>query len=245
MKKLMMTMIAACAAVGANGSERPDCFVEWIGATRSGGQFINTEYVFKTLARVEAYARRTDGTDCDQMGTKSAWFNINYSTSQLWYRYASGTSSATINNISPSVQGRWIDGEWSTKIIHDGEQIGSVNKAFTGNGESFLLFRGRSYSYVRFKSVDLYEGEELLRSFRPAVKDGVVGMWDSVTQKLYPNNGAGSFEQGPRASDVSKLTVVGVPENYGEVTPAYGTNNTFLTLCLLQKSAIISLHHPR
>ena len=225
MNKLGKVAVALAMAfsVGAATAVEPDYYLEWLGSQSNPQQEIDTGVVFTNQPRVVATMCKMNSADCDQMGTKSAWFNINYSTSQLWYRYASTSSSATINNITPSVQGRWIDGEWSTKIIHDGVQIGSVNKAFTGNGESFLLFRGRSYSYVRFKSVDLYEGEELLRSFRPAVKDGVVGMWDSVTQKLYPNNGAGFFEQGPRASDVSKLTVVGVPENYGEVTPAYGT----------------------
>ena len=226
MNKLGKVAVALAMAfsVGAATAEadEPDYYLEWLGSQSDPKQEIDTGVVFTNQPRVVATMCKMNSADCDQMGTKSAWFNINYSTGQLWYRYASTVSSATINNITPSVQGRWIDGEWSTKIIHDGVQIGSVNKAFTGNGESFLLFRGRSYSYVRFKSVDLYEGEELVRSFRPAVKNGIAGMWDSVTQKIYPNTGSGKFETGPVFSDPTKVTVAGFPANYGTVDPAYG-----------------------
>lgn len=224
MNKLVKIAVVAGIAIGVASAlaDEPDYYLEWLGSQSSPQQEIDTGVVFTNQPRVVATMCKMDAKDCDQMGTKSAWFDINYSTGQLWYRYANANTSITINGITPSVQGRWIDGEWSNKIIHDGVEIGSVNKAFTGNGESFLLFRGRSYSYVRFKSVDLYEGEELLRSFRPAVKNGVAGMWDSVTQKLYPNTGSGKFETGPVCSDPTKVTVAGFPANYGTVEPAYG-----------------------
>ena len=221
LNKLIASVAVSLNVISALADE-PDYYLEWIGSQSSPQQEIDTGYAFVSQPRVVATMMKMDAKDCDQMGTKSAWFDINYSSSQLWYRYASTSSSITIGGITPAVNGRWINGDWSDKIIHDGVEIGAVKTAFTGNGQNFFLFRGRSYSYVRFKAVDLYEGEDLVRSFRPAVKDGVVGMWDSVTQKLYVNTGTGVFEQGPRMSDASKLTVVGEPADYGVVTPAYG-----------------------
>jgi len=95
MKKHLFALVLVVAA-SAGAKERPDYYVDWIGATRSGGQYIDTKYVFKTLAKVEATARRTDSADCDQAGTASAFFDINYAGASIYYRYASSSSNLTV-----------------------------------------------------------------------------------------------------------------------------------------------------
>jgi hypothetical protein len=149
MKKLMM-VVAVCAAVGANGSERPDCFVEWIGATCGGRQYINTGYVFKSIPRVEAHARRTDAGDCDQAGTPYAFFNVNYAGGGIYYRCgSSGNTWVGRSGTSVSVPlNQWTDYVWSTNVVHDGVEVGyssiwqSAAANFANNTQVFYLFAG-------------------------------------------------------------------------------------------------------
>ena len=221
-----LAMVFSVGAATA-GADEPDYYLEWLGSQSNPQQEIDTGVVFTNQPRVVATMMKMNSADCDQMGTKTAWFDINYSSTSLWYRY--GSSGTTATDYSPgfdSIVNQWIDFDFSTNVYHNGTKVRHVKDgawSFKDNKQSFYLFRGRTYSYVRFKSVDLYEGETLLRSFRPAVKDGVAGMLDSVTQRLYPNTGSGKFETGPVLSDPTKVTVAGFPANYGTVSPAYGT----------------------
>lgn len=228
MKKLVLAVIAVCVAVGANGSERPDCFVEWIGATRSGGQFINTEYVFKTLARVEAYARRTDGTDCDQAGTPSAFFNINYSGGGLYYRYASGSSNYTVEpgksiNIALNT---WVEYVWGTNIVHNGVQVAHANNwntaDFSKNTQVFYLFAGRSQGGIDFGRVRMYDGETLVRDYYPARKDGVYGLYDMKFDKFYGNGGKNAFLHGDVIVHADRTRIEAIPAEIGSPDPGYG-----------------------
>ena len=227
-RRVAVAMMCACAAVGANGAERPDCFVDWIGATRSGGQFINTEYVFKTLARVEAYARRTDGTDCDQAGTPSAFFNINYSGGGLYYRYASGSSNYTVEpgksiNIALNT---WVEYVWGTNIVYDGVQVAHANNwntaDFSKNTQVFYLFAGRTQGAIDFGRVRMYDGETLVRDYYPARKDGVYGLYDMKFDKFYGNGGKNAFLHGDVIVHADRTRIEAIPVELGSPDPGYG-----------------------
>ena len=227
MFKMKQALVAACvAAFAVFGvfAVEPDAYYEWLGSQANAAQSINTEYVFTNQPRVVAVMMKMNEADCDQAGTPSAFFNINYVKTSIYYRYGSGSANLSNAKAFPTVVGNWVECVWTTNLVHDGVCYGTVNNppSFKNNTQQFWLFKGRTGSYVRFKSVDMYDGDVLVRSYRPAMINGLVGLWDSVTERLFVNQGTGSFECGPLFSDPHKLTVAGAPENYGEVSPAYG-----------------------
>ena len=229
MKKLMM-VVAVCAAVGANGSERPDCFVEWIGATGSGRQYINTGYVFKSIPRVEAHARRTDGGDCDQAGTPYAFFNINYAGGGIYYRCGSG-GSTWVGRDGTSVTvplNTWTDYVWSTNVIHNGVEVGyssiwqSAAANFANNTYVFYLFAGRNQGGIDFGHVRMYDGDLLVRDYYPARKDGVYGFYDMQNDKFYKNAGNNEFLHGDIIAHADRTRIEAVPGEMGQPDPGYG-----------------------
>ena len=93
---MAMALFTALTTVGfAALAAEPDYYLEWIGSQSDPRQEIDTGVVFTNQPRVVATMMKMNTADCDQMGTKSAWFDINYSTSQLWYRYASTVASSS------------------------------------------------------------------------------------------------------------------------------------------------------
>jgi hypothetical protein len=211
-------------------SGRPAYYVEWLGS--SGTQKIDTEYVFKTDPRVETTMMLTSNADKDVAGTTTAnasCFIIDYkdSAKTLYYRYhASGYTSVTY---PASILNQWVEVVWGSEVRHNGTLLKTfATQNFSDNTAKFYLFFGRSGASVRFKRVRMYDGNVLVRDFRPAVRsDGTPCMYDSVTDKCYLNAGTGTFSVGNRVS--SSLTVEGAPYAAGVVSPTYGFHENEMT----------------
>lgn len=168
--------------------------LEYIEST--GTQYIDTEYVFKNKPKVVGDIMITSGSDKDIMGTpiaKAGCFIIDFKGARLYYRY----SSTSYTNISTGIQvNQWYNMEFSDKVIVDGVRKGAIaSYDFSSNTQSFLIGKGRTYGYARFKEIKMYDGDELVRDLVPYYKKDVdkAGMLDKVHNVFYTNQGTGEF----------------------------------------------------
>lgn len=175
--------------------------VEYIETT--GTQYINTGYVIKTKPKIETEIMLRTTEDRDIMGTPSAengCFIIDYSDAQksIWYRYS--TSSAKILSYTTAIANVWTKTVWGQDIYHEDKKIGSANTGwdFSTNTKSFYIGKGRSNTSARFKEVKLYDNDVLVRDMIPCYRrlDGVIGMYDIVSNVFYTNAGTGTFRKG-------------------------------------------------
>ena len=202
----------------------------------TGTQFIDTGYVFKSKPRVEARVWLTSDGDRDIMGTAKAdpgCFVIDYRDvgPNIYYRYSS-TSSKNIN-YGTKIQGVWTDCFWDNQVWHGESLKGSVDSwDFSANTQTFRIFKGRDTGadpgLLRIAWVKMYDGDELVRDYIPAVVDGKIGFWNKIDGTLKENDGTGDFVIGPlvqaEPGDFTFLKVTGSPAPIGDVRPVYGFN---------------------
>ena len=156
----------------------------------TGTQYIDTEYVFKNKPKVTGNIMVTSGNDRDIMGTPlniPGCFIIDFNNAILYYRYSS-TSSTQMNT---GIQiGNWYNMEFSNKVMVDGVEKGTIaNYDFSSNTQSFLIGKGRSYGYARYKEIKMYDGNELVRDLVPCYSKSKdeAGMIDIINRKFYPS----------------------------------------------------------
>lgn len=173
----------------------------------SGTQYIDTGYVFKTkpLVRTNVFIMTT--SDLDIMGTASAvagCFIVDYANESIYYRYG---SSSSVKATSLVGAGEWIEAEYGPQLIENGDIRMTVSTwDFSGNSQPFMLFRGRNYAQVRIKETEMYDDDVLVRHFVPCIRDadGVPGMFDTVENQFYVNQGTGAFETGEHRLTVGR-----------------------------------------
>ena len=162
----------------------------------NGEQYIDTEYVFKNKPKVTGDIMIKSSSDLDIMGNsiaKAGCFIIDFSGGVLYYRYSSASSTAM--NIGTSIN-TWYNFDFSDKVIIDGVEKGSINTYdFSDNAQSFLIGKGRTYGYARFKEIKMYDGDELVRDLIPVYRefDNKVGMLDVVNKKFYTSKTNNDF----------------------------------------------------
>ena len=144
----------------------------------------------------------TSSTDLDIMGNSSAiegCFIIDFSGSNLYYRYSSSASTSINTNIEIN---KWYDFEFSDKVKVDGIEKGTIaSYDFSNNNQTFLIGKGRSYGYAKFKEIKIYDGDILVRDLVPYYKkeNNKVGMLDTINQVFYENKGTSEdFVAGPQ-----------------------------------------------
>ena len=202
----------------------------------TGTQFIDTGYVFKNHPKVEARVMVTDGGDRDIMGTEKAdpgCFIIDYKNGSniSYYRYSS-TSSTQLSWGTPDKGiGTWKDWSWSDEVWHGDLKVGTVaSYDFSANTQTFRLFKGRETGnppgMLRIAWVKLYDGDELVRDYIPAMVEGRIGLWNKLDGSLAENEGTGDFVVGPlvpvEPGDFTFLEVSGSPAAIGTTDPDYG-----------------------
>ena len=64
----------------------------------------------------------------------------------------------------------------------------------------FKLLRESFTGAVKLYSCKIYEGSSIVRDYVPAEKNGVIGLYDKITNTMYENAGTGSFISGPELS---------------------------------------------
>ena len=208
---IVVTMDAA-KSVKANFCSPNARRLAYIGST-SANQYINTKYVFTNKPAVVAHAMMTANNDTDFLGmptAKDGCFIIDYAdgNKKLYYRYSTsgyfafGAGGIDYSQKGGAVQNRWIDFGWSNVVWHGSEKIYEVADSdwqgrFAQNTQEFHLFHARSFGKIRYSTVKMYDGDELVRDFIAAEIGGVAGLWDRVERKFYKNeNGVAAFEMG-------------------------------------------------
>ena len=214
--------LCSTIAVGAVIDAKPDHFVEWLGS--DGNQQIDTGYVFKTDPRVETTMMLLSDGDKDvagMPGTSATCFIVDYKDSAklIYYRY--GATGSTNVTYPESIVDSWVDVVWGKTVSHNGVELATMpDKVFSSNTAKFFIFYARSgMPGVRFKEFKMFDGNELVRDFKPAVmEDGTACMYDTVTQKCYTNNKTGTFSVGPAVYDKDFYDITIAEAEHGSVT---------------------------
>jgi autotransporter-associated beta strand protein len=158
--------------------------------------------------------------DKDVAGTPSAnasCFIIDYKDSGkiIYYRYHNGSYTAV--NYPASILNQWVDVVWGSNVCHNGSVLKSfAPKNFSDNTATFRLFYARSgMNGLRFKRVQMYDGDDLVRDLWPAVREnGAPCMYDSVTDKCYLNSKTGTFSIGPKSTGYTGAGTVATWSNF-------------------------------
>jgi len=214
----------AFQSVGEETSVLPKGYVQLQYIESSGTQYIDTEFVFsENKGKIESKSQVSSiGSSFAQKRLSGSYSGSSSNSRSLIHYYASGDkfiyigagttdhkttipcandqlveSTVTANGgsltVSASVNGtsyNW-SGSYSGTIVTTGKShyLFCNNETGTaGNFGSFKLF------YYR-----IYDGDTLARDFVPCVRssDSVVGLYDLVDGKFYPNSGKGNFTAGP------------------------------------------------
>lgn len=215
-------------------------YVEFSGSTTHGEQWINTGIKLSNRLRIESEWTRVVTTlaNMNFFGARisdgnQALFGMNRGGTNIYYQknYTAVAIGAPTTDLGLSYTVDFVNGvmevNGQTKSITapDSFNIPLFIGATNSNGSAmYNAERG-----TRFKSMKIYEGNELVRDFKPARNDGVVCLFDNVTQEFFYNANVGGmdFIAGPVAQvaptvEVTHYTVSGgcLPEGVEvEATP--------------------------
>jgi len=89
----------------------------------------------------------------------------------------------------------------SDNVYLDGTLIKTTTNTYTYNSSqsTILIFkaaRSNYYSNYKLHDFELYDGDTLVRHLLPCTYLGEPGMWDTVENKFYRNQGTGQFTLG-------------------------------------------------
>ena len=192
------------------GHYLPDEYQEVEYIQSSGSQYINTGVNPKIKPRVVMKMAMINPGDSDYFGNSpingSAFFG-NFSSYGLnFYRY--GSTKALNTGISVK-QNQWYEWDMSQSVYLDGDLRYTTTNTYTYNSNqvNICIFKCRNYATYQLAYFILYDGEEKVREFYPCYRksDSVIGLYDKVTNKFYPNNGNGVFIKG---ADVQSGTFI-------------------------------------
>ena len=207
-------------------------YVEFSGSTARSEQWINTGINLSNRLRIESEWTRVVTTlaNMDFFGVRTsdgnqALFGVNRGGTKIYYQrnYAFVDITAPTTDLGLSYTVDFVNGvmevNGQTRSINDPDNfniplfIGATNS----NGSAVY----NAESGTRFKSMKIYDGDELVRDFKPARVNGVVCLFDEVTQEFFYNVNAGGmdFIAGPVTQvapivEVTRYTVSGgcIPE---------------------------------
>ena len=193
----------------------------------AGSQYVDTGYVFRQKPQVVARLMITGSAEADLMGTANkavGCFLVSYNDGGRNVAYRYSTQDQVDFAYDESLLNVWTDFAWSNVVWHGAAKVGEVaNWDFSSNAKTFRVFRGRDSKNActsRIAAMKVYDGDELVFDFFPAMVDGVPGLYDSLTKTLYPSSGSKPLEAGPVVPTL--LVITGSPIKIGEVSPAYG-----------------------
>lgn len=181
--------------------------VEYIEA--SGKQYIDTKYILKTNNFVVLLNAQTTGststfmTFCGFMEptTSAPRFGINQYSSKVMY----GANTTAYGSVADTAKHTYVfEGNGSSQSLKiDSTTYTAGSYDISSNALSMYLFaRNNGTSVVNYTTGRIYSfslmdnGREihLLPCYRKS--DGVIGMYDTVNQNFYTNQGTGNFTKG-------------------------------------------------
>lgn len=199
--KKVFAVKPTCEVEKTIGHYLPDEYQEVEYIQSSGSQYIDTGINPQVKPRVVMKMAMTNSGDSDYFGNSSingsAFFG-NFSSYGLnFYRY--GSTSALNTGISVK-QNEWHEWDMSQSVYLDGNLRYTTTNTYTYNSsqKNICIFKCRNYASYQLAYFILYDGEEKVREFYPCYRksDSVIGLYDKVTNKFYPNNGSGVFIKG-------------------------------------------------
>lgn len=185
--------------------------VEHIEST--GTQYIDTGIIGKSGLKFScklSISRITLGSPffgCYGNGQRCYLSILNSTTGNIGYSYMSSTYSNTeiSANTFYDMETDFSSNNQSLKI--DGETVLTTENAGTLNTRMNVFLFGYNFSgkfdknypvYIKLHSATIYDGDELVRNFIPCYRksDNKIGMYDTVTDTFYTNQGTGAFLKG-------------------------------------------------
>lgn len=171
--------------------------VEWIGT--SGTQYINTEIVpTNHMVEVKYDSEERDAAE-HVFGTEAGpnYFHFTiYDNKYYWGLKGKESSGGAWSSGVKTLLYNYGDNH---AIVLDGVTLGageyiSSAKSLTLCRRTATNFKGK---YYYFKVTDRATGQ-LVRNMYPCYRkaDGVIGMYDTVSKKFFPNAGTGEFTKG-------------------------------------------------
>ncbi len=174
--------------------------LEYIEST--GTQYINTEYMptINTSFKFGVKMNETNGGTV--IGNINNYRIFNASTRTYWDY---NTSRLIGGHFLPGIYYDFVVG--NNYVIQDGVRILSGTKQtyiHTPRPIYFFGHEGTAYHSAKGKIyyLKIYEDDKLVHDFIPARRnnDDTVGVYDTLTEKFYINNGTGTFIAGPSVS---------------------------------------------
>lgn len=187
--------------------------LEYIEST--GGQYINTGFVPNQNTRAVLDIESDEAIpECHVFGSRSGLNSGAFCIivdAQLRWGTNYGTSRVTTSS-APRYGRILIDKNKATTAIGT-VTLQNTAQTFSAGFPMYLFAINTAGSTTTFASVKLhsaqiYDNGTLVRDFVPVRRssDSVVGLFDTVGQRLYTNAGSGSFTAGPDAHIADSLT---------------------------------------
>ena len=182
----------------------PDCFVEYVES--SGSEYIDLEVTGKSGVKMESrmmwVAIPSDGSYvASRLGDSSRFYLMHHYGSQTigyggYYRSGAvataGTIYDTVTELKAGAQ---------TCVVNDETIYRASDSASIDTGLNLYLFGcnkdgGATYPIkARCYSLKLWEGENLVRDFRPCLKNGEACLYDQVSHRIFRTK-AGTLKYG-------------------------------------------------
>ena len=251
-KNIPLTFAAAILAASATFAASVAHFVEYIesdGNMTTPGEYVLLDYTPTSTSVVEAEVmiralNTTHGIFCARGNTTGASTFTLFYIADNGFRWDYNRTTSEYQTI-PAVDvrhtirctsnGLWLDGVKSSTISVSPANYTPANKmmlfaSYTCKPTATPAATG-NYAKMRLYSFKAWDGNgaTLRVDLRPCVDtDGVAGLYDDVTGKIYYNLKPGkAFTTGSAVPTL--LTIEGHPFDIGEVSPAYGTHtNAYL-----------------
>ncbi len=179
------------------------CYID-TGIKGSGSQKVECE--FMPIQKTSGYncvygARTTAGTKDDGIYIYSNNSNNNINKQYIAYNTQYTVNTASTININTKYK---IVQDKGTFIL-DGNVIQTyTNATFICPTATIFIFdgnnngtRGNYNGYFRLYSFKIWNDDVLVRNYIPVVKDNIAYLYDTVTNKLFGNEGTGNFVCGP------------------------------------------------
>ena len=180
----------------------PGGFTELEYLESTGTQYIDMNITVKanTLAEFEYQYTATDVPNF-VFGQIAGYGHsvMGYRSWQMWW-FVRADGLSLIDSSKHKVEFKsdghvYLDGN---VVAHRGEFAGIQNLTillFAERNDEGAIHKGK----VKIFNFTLKEGDIVVRNFIPAKRnsDGVLGMWDTITQTFFTNDGTGTFVGGP------------------------------------------------
>lgn len=186
-------------------SRLPSAYQEVEYLQSSGTQYIDTNLLanMSYTYKLKLDSIVSSGQYNYLFGSAVAWQNrmrfvSSYYSTEIALNYGDGSYFVALNNFSSPYNLELRGGTWKINGISQPSIGGSVSPILTD-----YLFATSSNNYPAKSSYKLYEysvynGNTLVREFIPCYRksDSVAGLWESVTETFFVNDGTGTFTVG-------------------------------------------------